>query len=764
MSLFIDTSIEFEKVAAEVELPEDPNQWPQEILDELYKQVPFIADFQPHVVMDKVDAERAYGLGNVEIANKSEAQVGTDPSMMQAAGIRTVRIPIIIREGKLFTFDVLINDSAKALPLTESRMRQALFRPQAFDVTSQTPGDQSMIGQLYPPYRQNYGFGGGGLTVPADGMGKQSSALEEFLVKDAGVKRTARIVKSLTAKGMGMEGDAIPKGLEGLAEAGKRAVSKLERRGARGGPGEGHMMEHVLPAIEAGRAKFLKKTGSILEAILPTINESDLSNFWGAFDHEPGVQAAFVKNASACGWAVQLLSGASMHKVASVASFIKPDVIQIVKDYDGYTVKTASSKYWDVRQERYNRARLIQDFGEKVALAADTAGAVTMAEDTAPAPAPEEPSTAINVSRAGVYKVMDDKGRELTGYVIPNLIDMDGLPVPLALFTNGSQTTVQSDIIGEPVASGANLPVGEPGGTGAFFVVADDGTIQATLPMTLQGSTSMEGEPRTFVGETYDGRPAQVSLQPNIQNPVGMEAEGKLLLPAHWKWTPMDKADHVVLEGGEDAEGPPEEAGAPVAMPAPAPEASEGPPVKAASVYVRSDLSTFSFAGEPVEKLASEEREFLDVDQAMFLLAGLGVDQAHGVRKLAEAMAGAPVRVQVGRMIKTAEEQNAAAYERARLLMEHIPQLRKNLVKEAAHLPDPMAVDTVLSLNFINPENLMTFVGYLPMIDSAQSKLCELLIAARVGMQEIPISALERAVRATEEVIEGLKVVAFQGQ
>jgi hypothetical protein len=680
MNLFIDTDLEFEKVAAEVELPEDPNQWPQEILDELYKQVPFIADFQPHVVMDKVDAERAYGFGNVEIANKSEAQVGTDPSMMQAAGIRTVRIPIVIREGKLFTFDLLINDSAKALPLTESRMRQALFRPQAFDVTSQTPGDQSMIGQLYPPYRQNYGFGGGGLTVPADGMGKQSSA-------------------------------------------------------------------------------------SILEAILPTINDEDSARFWAAFDHAPGVQAAFVKNANACGWAIQLLAGAAPTKTASVRDFVKPDVVQVVKDHDGYTVKTASSKYWDVRLEKCGRAEVIRRFGEKVALAADTAGAVTMADDTAPAPAPEEPSTAINISRAGVYKVMDDKGRELTGYVIPNLIDVDGLPVPLALFTNGSQTTVQSDIVGEPVASGANLPVGEPGGTGAFFDVAQDGTIQATLPMTLQGSASMEGEPQTFMGETYDGRPVQVSLQPNIQNPVGMEAEGKLLLPEHWKWTPMDKADHVVLEGGEDAEGPPEELGAP-ATPAPAPEAAEGPPVKAASasVFIRSDDSTFSFAGEPVEKLASEERSFLDVDQAMFLLAGLGVDQQHGLRKLAESMSGAPARVYVGRMIKTAAEQNAEAFERAKAFMEHIPHLRQNLIKEAAHLPDPMAVDTVLSLNFINPENLMTFVGYLPVIDSAQSKLCELLLAARLGLQEVPISALERAVRATEEVIEGLKVIAFQGQ
>jgi hypothetical protein len=728
MNLFIESDMQFEKVAGEVELPEDPNQWPQEILDELHKQVPFIADFQPHVVMDKVDAERAYGFGNVEIANKSEAQSGTDPAMMQAAGIRTVRIPIVIREGKLFTFDLLINDAAKALPLTESRMRQALFRPQAFDVTSMTPGDQSMIGQLYPPYRQNMGFGGGGgMTVPADGMGKQSSVLEEFLIEeleknDAGFRK----VKEKTA------GAPFP-------------------------------------------PEFFK-TGSILEAILPTINESDLNNFWET-TKDRDLQLAFMKNAHANMDAISLLASDRLAKTASVRDFVRPDVVQILSEDDGYIVKSASSKYWDVKMEKLGRAELIRRFGEKIALAADTAGAVTMSDEEGMPGGEgmahvETPSTATNISHSGMYKVKDDKGREIIGYVIPNLIDMDGLPVPLALFTNGSQTTVQSDIIGEPVASGANLPTSEPGGVGAFFEIASDGTIRATLPMTLQGSAGMAGEPGTFSGETYDGRPALVSLQPNIQEPVAMEEEGKLLLPQHWKWTPMDKADQVVLEGGEDAEGPPEEdMQAPQPQEGPTPgagapaEGVEAPPAKTASAFVNlcSEGGTFYFRGEPVEKLASVDKTFLDVDQTMFLLAGLGVDLQHGVMKMAQAIESSPVKVHVGRLIKTAKEQKAEAYERAKEAMARFPNLRKNLVKEAAQMTDPTAVDTVLSLGFINPENLMTFVGYLPTLDSTQSKMCELLLAARLGMQDVPVSALERAVRATEEVIEGLRIIAFQG-
>ena len=62
-----------EKTAGEVDLADDPNQWPQMILQELYKQVPYITDYQPHVQMERVDAERGYGLGHVEIQNQTEA-------------------------------------------------------------------------------------------------------------------------------------------------------------------------------------------------------------------------------------------------------------------------------------------------------------------------------------------------------------------------------------------------------------------------------------------------------------------------------------------------------------------------------------------------------------------------------------------------------------------------------------------------------------------------------------------------------------------
>ncbi len=725
--LFVNPELSFEKSAAEVDLSEDPNQWPQEVLQELFKQVPYIADFQPHVNMQRVDSERGYGLGEVTLANKSEAQMGTDPAMMEAAGIRSVRIPVVIKEKRLSPFDLLVNDSSKVLPLTESRLRQALFRPQAFDVTSQTPGDQSMIGQLYPPYRQNYGFGGGGVSM-GSGMGKQSSVLEEFLIAE------------LDSKDPGFRRLPPPKE-EKLASA--------------------------KPAVK------LRKTASLLSATFATFNRSDIDVFFERLSQDMPLQVAFQKNAHATVPALGILANnepVSLEKqAAALRSALKPSVVQLTKTASGYLMKTASHRYWAPSVTPLNRRELIQQFGEKVALAADEAGQVTISEGNAPAPDAgtmlenEEPTP---ISKPGFYKVVDEEsGNELLGFVVPNLLDVDGTPLPLAMFTNGSVSCVQPDILGIVAAGSGTLPEGPVEGAGAFFSYTSTGLLQATIPLVLSGgSYSSPGEPATLSGETFDGRPVEVSVQPNIQTIV-QTPEGKVLVPESWKWTPLGASKVCALVGLEDPENDaPEDwhESADEAVPEDMEDNQPEEEAKESHFWVRGAEDCFTFSGPAVEKLSSAETRMVTLDDAMFLMAGLGVHQGYGTQKLAHSL-NAPQKVQVGRLIKTASEQDAAARHRAARFLSLVPNLRQDLMKEAAAIPDPTAVDSVLSLGFINPENLMTFVSYLPSLEDTQNKLCDLLLSSRLGLADLQTSALERAVRSVEETIEGLKVIAFQG-
>ena len=771
--LFYPRDAYVEKTAGEVDLPDDPNQWAQQVLQELYKQVPYITDYQPHVEMQRTDAEQGYGLGHVAIQNQSEAPMDTPPEQLDAAGIRSVRIPFVIREKKLSPFDLLINDTGSIIPLTENRLRQSLFRPQAFDVTSRTPGDQSMIGQLYPPYRQNYGFGGGGIAMTAAGgmgIGKVGSALEEYLNPDR-VGKTAAVLTQEGREHIKPKNFAIPKG-NGPGGTGKypihdetHARAALSMVAKHGTPGEkakvdaavakkypGLAARSSVPAVRAKAER--KKEASILLAILPTLDVTDSDRV--DFELKKIASELYGRPSSASSrfiTAVDLLltRPGETEKYAAWEGLVRPNVVQIQKLAQGYLIKTANSKFWDPKVKTANRGDVVRTYGAQAALQADLTGCCTlasglkkMAQGSAEVPAP--------IEKPGMYKVVDTGGAELIGFVTPSLVGTDGNDLSLAFFTNGSAYAAQQAILGVPAASGTpTLPEGPIGSNGLFYSLAEGGAVRMTVPMTLQDSSTMEGQPRQYNGVSFSGEQISVSLQPNVVDitPVG---QGKIIIPATWKWLPLDNAQQVQLMGAEQAMGP-EQA------------ASLNPAEKLSHVEVVTDGESFSLRGVPLTKIAADQRSWLSLDDTMFLLAGLGVDLGQAAVKLAEAAAfHKPTHLAVSRTIDRRDDLLSEAMSKAASVVDAVAGFKQPLfLKEAASFPDPQMVDTVLSLGFINPENIMTFVSYLPDIEDVQTKMCELLFAVRLGLSNVPQSALERSVRSTEEVIEGLKVLGFQG-
>jgi len=690
--LFFEPDVQFEKLSAEVQMPEDPNMWPHEIMDELYKQVPYVADFELDVEMDKVDAERGFGFGHVCVGNKTEAPMGTPPDQLEAAGIRQVRIPVIVKEGRLQPFDVLVTDDSKMLPLTEQRLRQAIFRPQNFDVTSKTPGDQSMIGQLYPPYRQNYGFGGGGVAVNA-GMGGKTAS-----------------------------------------DAAASHEKYASRRYAYESTGKA---PHIL----------FKTAGSILETVLSQANESDIASFGEALQ-DVGLKLAYENNPATYEAVLKIgeAKPATLEKGASaLLRTIRPSVLQLTKTAGGYNLKTASRLAWAPMTEHLNRGEAIRRCGEKVVLAADLSGSATV-PDGEGVSAEGEQAAGTLVQEPGQYMVCTEDGQELTGLVIPNLLDLDGQQKPIALFTDGQHSAVQADTAGVPkgVASEINgVPASEAQGKGAFFSI-ETGQPIATIPLDIKSFYTDPNSDNAMMAETFDGRPVTVCVQPHLQTAVPVDST--LLIPETWQWLPLDQTEAVALVGVSDDVG-------------------KTASIKRAlsSVELRGHDNVFSVRGYQVEKLASEDREFISQDDVLFLLAGLGTNLKYAQMKIAEANTGfRPVQIRVGQELKTAEEVIGRANLAANEYLSSVPVLRHQLWKEASSIPDPVAVDTVLSLGFLNPENMAAFVGYLPVIEDAQRRLCELLIAARLGLGHVPTPALEKSVRATEEVIESLKELAFQ--
>lgn len=809
MDLYLDKKIGFEKIAAEVSLPEDAGKWPQEIMQELFKQVPYVADFHPDVNMETVNAEQGYGFGHFEVQNKSEAPTGTTPEQEQSVGIQHVRIPIIVKDFKLQPFDVLVTADSKMLPLTESRLRQALFRPQAFDVTSRTPGDQSMIGQLYPPYRQNYGFGGGGGMGAGADVGKTAAAktaeeekaalsgatMASYLKKQTDPQGLANASKSLIGRGTQkiLEGGEAAKRGRQLVNAGNVAAQKVVQSSALEewlgkeaeesskkdlaqriadslgvDPKSVNVPSKPVPtlgvqkeaapsypvsdgALRSTKIKDVvpkmpaQEKTSMLQAIRDTVYMGDYEKMAESIGH-PDVAAAYAANGAFTSPALNLLAKMAPIEVSKTASAflpaMRPDVVQLERLQDGYLLKTACSHAWAPQVRHIDRGEALRIFNEKIVLAADATGSVTLEEgpnvkEEGESPADVKPSV---IGSFGLYKVQAQDGRELVGFVIPNLIDADGTALPIALFTNGSEAALQAEIVGEPAGAGGNLPTGPVDGHGTFYRMLPNGVVEATVPMTIHGGVGT-GQ---YMAQTFDGRTVTVAVQPNVKRPVALD--DTLILPEGYQWCPMGEAKEVQL----------------VAEPGQFHKTSEALR-KFASVTVRAGSEhSFSFTGLPLSKLASEDTSFLPYDNAVFLLAALGADTRYASEKLAEALVhSAPVEIRIGRHITPIAEKLAESKEAAARILSFIPQLKVDLAKEAAFVPDPTAVDTILSLGFINPENIRTFVGYLPQIEDVVGKLCELLIASRLGVKDLPVGALEKTIRTMEDVVEGLKTMAF---
>jgi len=165
--LFLDSPLSFEgeeKLAGMLtRLGDNVDNWQQEITQEAYKQLPFLSDFEVHVILDKVDEERGYAFGSIEVSPRSSMTV----EEMEGSGLQKAHIPIVVKEQMLSPLDVFLCGKKYGY-LTEGRVRETLFRSETFDAARSRPHDPSLIHDLQPPIRSGYGgFGSGGTKLGA---------------------------------------------------------------------------------------------------------------------------------------------------------------------------------------------------------------------------------------------------------------------------------------------------------------------------------------------------------------------------------------------------------------------------------------------------------------------------------------------------------------------------------------------------------------------------------------------------------------------
>lgn len=648
--LFLDEHMRFdgeEKIAGMMHrLSDNVDNWQQEIIQEAYKRLPFLSNFEVHVLISQQDEERGFAFGAIQVSPKSAMTVDE----ASRTGLDKVHIPIVIKEQMLSPLDVFI-EGKKYQYLTEARLRAALFRPELFDVVRTKPHDPSLVQDIHPPTRSG-GFGGG------------------------------------TKLGADMT-------------AGLPLLPQLYGR---------------ISQAHANRFKTAMENPTLKTYVA---NSSD------------GVKAAFAS-------ALRLSPSDRAKTAQAVADNTRPTVVQLQKLSNSQVrVKWATGEMF-APQENDVPMSVAQDMmgDEDMTGQLESNGTVTMSPEANVKQTLEAEEIRVADS-FGIWSVQEVTGKTMVGWVFPNLLSLSLEVLPLSLFTNGSNFALQEHVAGSMTAKSTDIPKGLPKGYGALYYL-DHGTAKAFVPMNIT-STGSSPAGEKYIGETDMGEQITFSFAEGLKKPQQV-SEGEWVVPNFFNWIPLTGKVELVSE--------------PALFSKLAADSFSG------TVDILGDgTGTYSFRGPAVAKIASDHTKFIDHNKAMFMGVALGMTEEFCKTALTRASKGESVPVGGLKVLSTVREKMASyRKEVLRDLSKIDPPIHNyDLIKEASILDDALTADKILALGFLNAENVATFVDLLPALDAASSKMAELLIAVRIGLEEVPEVAVERMLAALEDVVRGLK-------
>lgn len=500
-------------------------------------------------------------------------------------------------------------------------------------------------------------------------------------------------------------------------------------------------------------------TRSLCAAIASTINKEDFSRFESVLA-DPDWRYAIEKNASLLNYLGELVSAESpdAEKVANSAQVFAArqrfDVVQVTPAEGGYVVKISSAPDNMQPVALYLTEKQAQEvLPPETMQAADQMGAATVTGVEAdPDPLVE---TANIVQQFGMYKVMEaGTGKQIIGYVIPQLMDITtGQMTPQALFVNGSQYALQPTIVGSQVGVNFNLPA-TPNirGMGAFYK-SDGRSIVVTTPVEIISEVTVEGR-KYFATRLPSGQEIQLSLVDNLKRPTPISPT-EIAVPRDFSFMALDSP--VQLEDGNAAQAgmAPQPQQGKTAMYLPMKEAQASAFSTMVEIRAWQDQSC-DLRGPVFDKVGSGVQSWVD---GIFHLAAAGVPQNLAVELLERsASVSEPIRIYGLHPLSTPVDRvkEAAAMAAVKLANVKLPK-KYCLLKEAAALSDVASVDSVLALNFINPENLETFIEYIPELEETSTKLANIVLASQMGLQTVPQQAAVRAMFAIENVVSALK-------
>lgn len=368
----------------------------------------------------------------------------------------------------------------------------------------------------------------------------------------------------------------------------------------------------------------------------------------------------------------------------------------------------------------------------------------------------------------GRYAVRDRDGVLAKGWVVPNVVNFDGKPLPTKLFLGKALAAIQGRVAGIPLPDDAdvNLEEDRPDtGKIGTLVYREGDRVLATAPFQVTSVTVYKNLKSLGVVD-YKGNPANLIMSPNVdgvvkltdQNPeLGplMGPKSNYLVSAKLRFIRMPRLCPV-SESAEDFKK--------VIL-----EHMDQNPVKVAAsngkyVFRNSQIAKYAKATQGVRKHASAggvrkaafDFNALDRVEAEFLLRSWGLEQ----EKTAALLDGVKDRIflevhglrmpPLPGVVKTA----SPAFKK---FVTSIKSPIEDVVKIAASIEDAQTVDSILGLGFVNEQNTSRFASAVPMLWESVHMLAKLLLASRLGYDDIPEESARSALEHLQRIIDGLK-------
>jgi hypothetical protein len=360
------------------------------------------------------------------------------------------------------------------------------------------------------------------------------------------------------------------------------------------------------------------------------------------------------------------------------------------------------------------------------------------------------------------YKVMRSDGADLLGTVIPNVIDFDQNKKNLKIFVSGTNSSFRTSINGMKIDDIGALTDGDvtPGKFGTF-VYEEDGNAIATIPFTI-ASLSRDGSEVRLKVYDYRGEPNIIKIVPGIERI--MSKDRIIYIPGDMKFVELpgitELADKYTMQKNAEANF-----------------------IGANTVSIISK-NNGKYVIRGLDKYASEsDWYFGDLDhlKAKFVLMNTGYTEKTAAAILNEADQKNHISIYPQYIKPTyseyIEKMSQKWQTKVNPFLDKINSLKLNLSKEAseiisAKIKHPLlnnffekgaaldgeeTVDSVLGLNFLNPDNIDVFKDFAPVLREAVSKLCQLTVAIRLGLSNIKEEDTVKAFKAIDRVLINLK-------